>query len=424
VRDGTTLVPLPGTENRSAGPVDIHTLAPALHPSLIFEAWLHGNETATPVLDEWETSWTDSSPPSFAGVANATDEGTSGTVLLSWISGTDPSPPVSYSIYVALGSAQLDYGRPNYTTQSTSFVVSGLLNGLVYTFGVRASDRWGNQDTNTVTKNVIPTTPVDSTPPDFAGLASATDAGTGGTVRLAWQAAVDPVPPRNTGPSLPIEYLAFAAGTGTNFNFAAPALVTQNLSAVVTGLTDGTAYRFLVRAMDHAGNVESNTVVRTAIPTHPYDDVPPIFSGVGGVTDRGDGSSALVSWTPATDPNTPQSNAPPSLPITYYVWVSENATDLGTGPPGVSTQAAAVVVTGLQSGRTYYVLVRASDAAGNHESNLRISSFQLATPWWTYWWTGAIAGVAIVALIVVWRLSGRRAGIRPPLFPGEGSGPR
>ncbi len=424
VRDGTTLIPIPGLENLSAGPIDIHSLASDLHPTLAFEAWLHGNETATPVLDEWDISWTDSLPPSFAGIANATDEGTSGNVRLGWVAATDPSLPVTYSIYITVGSRPLDYSRSNYTTQSTSLAVSGLSNGLSYTFGVRASDRWGNQDANTVTRSAVPTTPIDSTPPDFAGLGSATDVGVGGTVRLSWQAAIDPVPPSNTAPSLPIQYLVFEAANGSSFDFAAPTLTTQNASAVVTGLTDGVTYRFLVRAMDHAGNMENNTVIRTAVPTHPYDDVPPVFSGVGGVTDRGDGSSVLVSWTPATDPNTPRSNAPPSLPITYSVWVSDNATAVETGQPWASTQATTLIVTGLQPGRTYYILVRASDAAGNHESNLRIASVQVATPWWAYWWIGAIAGVAIVAVIVFWRLRGKGAASQPATVPGDRSGPR
>src|SRR5207247_1636098 len=155
-----------------------------------------------------------------------------------------------------------------------------------------------------------------------------------GAVTLTWSAASDPdTPPSNSDPSLPISYLAFATRTGIPFDYGTPAVVTTNLTARVDGLTDGLPYDFLVRAVDSKGNAESNCVVRTAPPTHPWDSVPPTFFGVDTVGDAGSGDRAVISWLPAVDPDTPESNTDPSLPITYSVWLSENATALGTGSP-------------------------------------------------------------------------------------------
>ncbi len=413
VLDGQSLLVIPGFQNITSRPIELVGISPSTHGSLVLVAWLHGDGNSTPVLDSWEVSWTDSAPPTFIGLSTATDMGTGGSVHLSWLAGSDPSPPLTYSIYVAAGSSGYDFGRANATTAGSSLDLTALVNGVLYGVIVRASDRWGNQDQNTVTKTVVPTTPVDSTPPDFAGLASATDTGTGGAVRLAWLPAVDPdTPASNTDPSLPIQYFVFVASSGGNFNFAAPTLITENTSAVVTDLTDGTTYRFMVRAMDHQGNLEGNTVVQSALPTHADDDVPPTFSGVDGAMDQGDGSSVLISWNAATDPDTPQSHSDPSLPITYYVYVSENASALGTEQPRVSTQATTTIVTGLQPGRTYYVLVRSSDAAGNRDLNQRIVSFQVATPWWAYWWVFVlVAGFVGTAGYLEFRRRRRR---QPP----------
>src|SRR5437867_8898919 len=118
-------------------------------------------------------------------------------------------------IYQARGSDTFDFSTPDHATLAQSLTIVGLVNGDLYRFIVRARDVWGNEDANAMTHGAIPTTPVDNTPPIFAGLTSARDARSGGSVDLSWSPASDPdTTTSNSDPSLPIRYLVYAAPKG------------------------------------------------------------------------------------------------------------------------------------------------------------------------------------------------------------------
>ncbi len=260
--------------------------------------------------------------------------------------------------------------------------------------------------------SATPTTS-DATPPTFGGIALAADAGLGGAVFVGWNPAQDP--------DTPIQYLVFVARVGQSLNYSTPLFSTFDAFTVVGGLTDGTEYQFAARAMDATGKVDANLVVRRATPTHPYDSTPPSFTGVGSVVDLGTGSSARVSGQPAADPDTPESSSDPSLPIQHSVYFSQVPDGLGVGMPNATTRATSVDIGGLVQGRTYYVLVRAADAAGNMENNTRIVSFQITTPWWSYSWIGAAVGGGVAAALLVYR---RRRKERPqPATSPNGTAP-
>ena len=206
-------------------------------------------------------------------------------------------------------------------------------------------------------------------------------------------------------------------------DFASPMDSTTNLSIVVNGLADGVAYDFVVRAVDSAGNGESNSVARSATPTRPFDTTPPSFSGVAGVVDLGTGDRIRVTWQPGTDPDTPESNVDPSLPIGYSVWVSESATGLGSGPAAGTTSATSLELGGLQPGRTYYVLVRASDSAGNMETNTHVVSLHIREPSPSSapfsLILAILIGIAVLlVVVVVWKR--RRKEATPPPSPPPG----
>ncbi len=319
VRDAASLAPVPGFENLTAGAIDLSAIDSVSHPALVFEAWLHGDEVSTPILDSWEVSWADLSPPGFGGLASATDRRTGGAVRLAWSAATDPSGPVAYSVYQARGAAPIDFSSANRTTSALSFDV--------------------------------------------------------------------------------------------------------------TGLTDGATYRFAVRASDALGHQESNTIVRTAIPTHPWDDTPPAFAGVESVVDLGTGNAIRVTWQPATDPDTPESNTDPSIPIAYSVYVALDPAALRTGIPLARTNGTSADIAGLESGRTYYVLVRATDAAGNEDANVKVLSVPIASPLTvaSFWWILVILVVvtALVLIVAVWRRRRSKGPPAPsePLPPSPPAGP-
>ncbi|NOZ26337.1 MAG: fibronectin type III domain-containing protein, partial [Nitrospirae bacterium] len=137
-----------------------------------------------------------------------------------------------------------------------------LASSTTYYFVVRAMDESGNIDGNSIevsatTLSATSTTTGDSMPPTFGGVETAT-AISGSQIDLTWTAATD-----NISPSSSIVYLIYIATTSGGQDFLVPPSFTTPAGATsfsVTGLTSSTTYYFVVRAMDEAGNVETNTV--------------------------------------------------------------------------------------------------------------------------------------------------------------------
>src|SRR5205807_1839349 len=118
------------------------------------------------------------------------------------------------------------------------------------------------------------------------------------------------------------------------------------LSAVVTGLTNGTSYTFTVHATNTVGNGPesdpSNAVVPATIPGAPT---------VGTAT-AGNGS-ATVTWT------APASNG--GLAITGYTVTASPGGQTAT----VNGTATSAVVAGLTNGTSYTFTLPATNAVGN-----------------------------------------------------------
>ncbi len=99
----------------------------------------------------------------------------------------------------------------------------------------------------------------DVTPPEFAGLVSAIPGN--GSVSLAWEPAADPLPP--------IGYEIFRAETPGGQVWDAPLATTEATSYTDRTVTNGITYYYVVRALDGAGNRDTNTVERAATPRAP-----------------------------------------------------------------------------------------------------------------------------------------------------------
>ncbi|VAX33567.1 hypothetical protein MNBD_NITROSPIRAE03-1875, partial [hydrothermal vent metagenome] len=162
-----------------------------------------------------------------------------------------------------------------------------------------------------------------------------------------------------------IVYLIYISTTPAGENFLTPNYTTAAgaTSFSVTGLTTSTTYYFVVRAMDEAGNVDTNTVEVSATT---LDAIPPTFGGAATAT-AVSSSQIDLTWTAATDNVTPSSN------IVYLIYIS--TTSGGQDfllPPSYTTAAGATtysVTGGLSSSTTYYFVVRARDEAGNIDNN-------------------------------------------------------
>lgn len=205
----------------------------------------------------------DVTPPSFKGLTTATAVSSS-RIDLSWNPGTDnvtPASQLTYLVYMASSSGTENFNSPTFTTArgATSYSVAGLNPATTYYFVVRCSDG-GNQDSNNVEISATTMRAADTSPPQFAGLVSATAlASIAGGVNLTWSPASD-----DRTAADDIVYLVYMANTPGAQNFDSPSFTTAAGATAysISGLYSGTYY-FVVRARDSAGNADSNTVERS-----------------------------------------------------------------------------------------------------------------------------------------------------------------
>jgi Fibronectin type III domain/CARDB len=307
---------------------------------------------------------TDKTPPVFSGISSIGSITTT-SMTLSWSAATDnvtPQGNIQYLIYMATTSGGENFATPSFTTTpgATSFNVPGLNPDTVYYFVVRAMDEAGNIDTNTVEMSARTLTPPDITPPVFGGLVSAT-ATSSTSIDLQWNPASD----NRSAPSA-IVYLVYMSATSGGQNFAAPSFTTTAgaTSFSVPGLTPNTTYYFVVRARDEAGNMDTNTVEKSAKTPIPPDTIPPTFGGLVSATAT---SSTVVAlqWNAASDNITSAAN------IVYLVYMSTTSGGENLSVPNFTTLpgVTSYSVTGRSANTTYYFIVRAKDEAGNIDTN-------------------------------------------------------
>ena len=178
----------------------------------------------------------DTTAPTLTGSLSAT----AGTlqVVLDWTDATDNVGVTGYDV---------EYGTStSYSTKTTSTTsaktITGLTNGTLYYFRVRAYDAAGNKS-SWLTATATPVVVADTTAPVLTGVLSAT-AGAAQVV-LDWPDATD-----NVGVTgYDVEY-----GTSTSYGTAT---TSTGSAKTITGLTNGTVYYFRVRAYDAAGNTSS-----------------------------------------------------------------------------------------------------------------------------------------------------------------------
>jgi len=192
----------------------------------------------------------DQTAPVFAGLAQAQDAGTSGTVILSWSQATEPvspegSPPVTYHTYrsttsgftpvhTAYPAGDLIYSATGVTTYQDT----DLTNGQEYHYIVRAEDTLGNRDNNEVRLSVTPT---DQVPPQITSGPTVASLGND-TATIEWQTD-------ETSDST-VEYGFTSVYTGSTTETT----MTTNHSVTLTGLQESSMYHFRVLSSDQYGN--------------------------------------------------------------------------------------------------------------------------------------------------------------------------
>ena len=176
-------------------------------------------------------------------------------------------------------------------------------------------------------------------------------------MRLVWTPATD-----NVTEQANIVYDVYQAFVSHTQNFTTPTYSSDPgvSSITIPNLQPGTAYFYVVRARDAAGNRDSN-IVQVQVNTDVIDNTPPIFTGVTNVS--GDSPGTLViTWPTAQDDTSTQKQ------IRYNLYVS-SSTQLPLSPTATPTATVLGTTTariaGFAPGTKEFVVVRAVDAAGN-----------------------------------------------------------
>ncbi len=290
--------------------------------------------------------------PGAPTIGTATAGNASATVRWTPPASTGGSAIVGYSVRAYTAASPTTAVRTVVVAPTSSTTITGLTNGTAYTFDVRAVNDVGTSDPSGRSGSVTPVAPVVVTAPGAPAIGAPTAGNASATVR--WTA------PASTGGSAITGY-SVRVYTGTGTTVLRTQAVGVATSVVVTGLTNGTAYTFDVRAVNAAGtgtaSARSTAVTPAAAVTSTAPGAPTIGAPTAG------NASATVRWT-----------APASTggsAITGYsvrVYTGTGTTVLRTQAVGVATS---VVVTGLTNGTAYTFDVRAVNAVGTGAASAR-----------------------------------------------------
>jgi Ca2+-binding RTX toxin-like protein len=239
----------------------------------------------------------------------------------------------------------------NVAANATSHTATGLVNGTTYTFRVRAVSAGGTGAYSAPSNAVTPAAP---TAPGAPTIGNAT-AGTGNAV-VRWTA------PASNGGSAIIRYEVRVVNNATNANVGALRNAGANATQLtVTGLNNGTAYRFRVRAVNAIGNgafsADSNVVTPAGVP-----GAPATVTATRGAA--GAPITALVQWTAPTNTG--------GSAITGYVVTRQrlNANGNNNGAATVSTHLSNIrsmtftAPAGVPANTNYRFTVQAFNAVG------------------------------------------------------------
>jgi Bacterial Ig-like domain (group 3)/Fibronectin type III domain len=273
-------------------------------------------------------------------------------VSLSWNAPADTggTPIQSYEITPYVGTT----AQPPIETGSsvTGRTITGLTNGTTYTFTVAAKNALGMGPASSPSGAV---TPASATVPSAPTAVQGTPRD--GAVGLSWTA------PASDGGSSITSYTITPSINGT----PQPQVVTgsSSTSAIVNGLTDGTAYTFTVAATNSAGTGSNSAASAPVTPAGAT--VPGAPTAVQVSPENG---GADLSWTaPASDGG----SSITGYKITPYIG-STAQTPISTGSSSTS-----YTVNGLTNGTTYTFTVAAINSVGTGSDSTASAAVTPAT---------------------------------------------
>ncbi|XVQ87836.1 cellulose binding domain-containing protein [Microbispora siamensis] len=289
-------------------------------------------------------------------------------VSLCWGAATDDTGVTAYDVQAKQDGVFVTIR----TTTGSGAIISGLVDGRLYTFRVIARDAAGNAGppSNELTLSAgrlsgIPPSspppspsPIDRTPPTRPENPQPSDVYVNGAAGLVWTRSTDDVAVSTYEVYAQIDGRAF-----TRVQAQVSAQPDDTVQAVVYDLTPGRDYLFYILARDGAGNLSApSSLVRNramveppvASPSPGTDTTPPgTPTGLTAVTGMSIPGGVFLAWNTVSD----DSGVPPRYDLFRqtdhgYLYEGENATPRD-------------IVSGLEGGKPYTFQVVARDAAGN-----------------------------------------------------------
>jgi hypothetical protein len=251
------------------------------------------------------------------------------TARVTWREPSDGGARITHYVVTA------QPGGATVSVDALETVVTGLDNGVGYTFTVHAVNGAGTGATSAPTEPVFPRPPAAPAAPTVAEVV-----GRDGAVDVRWL-------PGDPGTSAVTSYtVRFSGGT------VAATVAGDVTEARISGLTNGTTYRFTVTATSADGTSPASALSE---PVAPGPGIVPARPIVIGVVARS--GSVTVDWEPGPDGGSA---------ITGFT--------VTAAPGGSSVTAAATAtsatVSGLTNGTAYTFTVVARNAVGDSEPSM------------------------------------------------------
>ena len=247
----------------------------------------------------------------------------SGQVTLTW---SPVSGVTGYKVYKSTSSNISSFTLVNSTT-ITSYTVPGLTNGTTYYFVVTAVNSAGQSNASNEAY-ATPAAPLTAPAPPTGLVANA-----GNTqVSLTWNASAGAT-----------SYEVYEATT--NGGPYSSVNVTSNTNYTVTGLTNGTTYYFVVRAINSVGT-SSNSTQANATPAVPPPSAPT------GVAASGGNGQVQINWNSV------------SGATSYNIYWSTASGVTPQNGTKIANVTSPYTQTGLTNGTIYYYVVTAVNSSG------------------------------------------------------------
>src|SRR5664280_2847611 len=325
---GYTVTSTPGniTANGSASPITVTGLTNGTaYTFTVIATNVNGNSPASTASNS-VTPTAPSTVPGAPTIGTATKGNAQATITFTAPASNGRSAITGYTVTSTPGGFFA-------TVPASPLTVTGLTNGIAYTFTVIATNANGNSPASAASNSVTP-----STVPGAPTIGTATKGNA--------QASVTFTAPASNGGSAITAYTV-TSNTG-GFFATGPAS-----PLIVTGLTNGTAYTFTVIATNANGNSlpssASNSVIPSTVPSAPT---------IGTATEGN--AQVKVTFT--------ASGSNGGSAITAYTVTSNTGGFFATVPTSPLT------VTGLTNGTAYTFTVIATNANGSSSASAASNS--------------------------------------------------